>query len=70
MTLDKTFKSFAKINIGLSIPFKYSNNYHHIVSIFEPVDIYDEIKIKIMSYSNTQNLLNKTLIIYQNYNKF
>jgi 4-diphosphocytidyl-2-C-methyl-D-erythritol kinase len=47
MTLDKTFKSFAKINIGLSIPFKYSNNYHHIVSIFEPVDIYDEIKIKI-----------------------
>jgi|GEM_PF-1326475 len=47
MTFDNTFKialtSYAKINLGLSVPFRYPNGYHHIVSIFAPIDLADEI---------------------------
>ncbi len=35
----------AKINLGLKIPFKYENGYHHIVSLFAPIPFYDHLEI-------------------------
>lgn len=34
----------AKINLGLKIPFRYPNGYHHIVSLFLPIDLCDDIE--------------------------
>ncbi|MDH5719190.1 MAG: hypothetical protein OEZ13_01085 [Spirochaetia bacterium] len=39
-------KSYAKLNLGLLVPFKYKSGYHHIVSIFVPISFADEISFQ------------------------
>ncbi len=34
----------AKINLGIRIPFRYPDGYHHIVSLMAPIDLYDDIE--------------------------
>ena len=40
------FKSPAKINIGLRVPFKYESGYHHITSLTTKIDLSDHMIIK------------------------
>jgi 4-diphosphocytidyl-2-C-methyl-D-erythritol kinase len=47
-----TIKSPAKINIGLYVKNKRKDGYHNIETIFYPVKLYDEIKIKIEKTDN------------------
>ncbi|MDH4199890.1 MAG: hypothetical protein OEV66_05860 [Spirochaetia bacterium] len=47
MSFTKHLLSPAKINLGLTIPFKYANGFHHIVSIFVPIDLCDEVTVSI-----------------------
>jgi 4-diphosphocytidyl-2C-methyl-D-erythritol kinase len=47
MSFKRSYISNAKINLGLTVPFRYESGYHHIVSIFAPVDLYDEMNISI-----------------------
>lgn len=39
----RTFKSYAKINIGLNIVSKREDGYHNIETIFYPINLYDKI---------------------------
>ena len=48
-------KSPAKINIGLYILNKRRDGYHNIETIFYPIKLYDELKIRITESENTQN---------------
>jgi 4-diphosphocytidyl-2-C-methyl-D-erythritol kinase len=48
-------KSPAKINIGLNVLNKRRDGYHNIETIFYPVKLYDEIKIRITEIENTGN---------------
>ena len=43
----KTFKinSYAKVNVGLKILNKRSDGYHNISTIFQEIDLHDELKI-------------------------
>ncbi len=36
----------AKINLGLKIPFRYTDGYHHIVSLFIPVSLADRLQLE------------------------
>jgi 4-diphosphocytidyl-2-C-methyl-D-erythritol kinase len=45
-------KSFAKINLGLYITGKRPDGFHELYSIFQEIDLFDEINIKI--YKNGQ----------------
>jgi len=45
MRFEKKYISHAKINLGLSVPFRYQSGYHHIVSLFSPIDFCDEIAL-------------------------
>lgn len=47
------YKSYAKINLGLEILFRRSDNYHTINSVFIPIDLYDEI---LFSFSDSFNI--------------
>lgn len=47
MEFERTYFSNAKINLGLTIPFRYPSGFHHIVSIFVPIDLSDEMSIGI-----------------------
>lgn len=39
-------KARAKLNLGLTIPYRYQNGYHHLVSCFLPVSLADKISIE------------------------
>ena len=41
----KTMRSFAKINFGLKIVFRYPSGYHHLNSILLPIDFHDEMEV-------------------------
>ena len=36
----------AKLNLGLVIPFKYNDGYHHIVSLITKIDLCDKVEIE------------------------
>jgi len=44
----KTLESNAKINLGLSIPFKYENGFHHIVSPICLISFADTLSFKVI----------------------
>lgn len=49
------FKSPAKINIGLRVLSKRNDGFHNIETIFYPVEIYDEITLRIGKISVDKN---------------
>lgn len=49
------FKSPAKINIGLRVLSKRNDGFHNIETIFYPVEIYDEITLRIGKISGDKN---------------
>ena len=51
----ETLKSCAKINIGLNIINKRSDGYHNLETIFYPVNICDDIEIKIEPSEQSKN---------------
>ena len=57
MTTDKTLslqiKTPAKINLGLYITGKRPDGYHELCSIFLPVELYDDLDLKINSDADT-----------------
>ena len=67
------FKSYSKLNLALLITGKRSNGFHELYSIFQEIDLYDEITIKengdgskITLSSNLKNFpLNHTNTIYK-----
>lgn len=68
-------KARAKINLNLEIIDKRQDGYHNIESIFQKINIYDEIYLEkidnndIMIDSNVNELNNKDNIIYKAYVK-
>lgn len=80
---DKTIHVFcpAKINLGLKVGRKREDGFHEIESIFQTVNLYDEIKIKIQNNSydtleiesqwnlptDQNNLIIKGLNLYRTY---
>lgn len=46
MSFDVCVKAPAKVNIGLRVLQKQANGYHNIESIFQTVDIFDELQIR------------------------
>ncbi|MDH4261722.1 MAG: hypothetical protein OEV78_01620 [Spirochaetia bacterium] len=57
MSFNQTYNSNAKINLGLTIPFRYENGYHHIVSLFSCIDTCDVMQISIVqAQSNSFSL--------------
>lgn len=66
-------KARAKINLTLEILEKREDNYHNIKSIFQKINLYDEIYIKKIKtdkleiQSNIEELNNKENIIYKAY---
>lgn len=40
-------KSYAKINAGLIIPFKYPNGYHHLITRILPISLHDTITVRL-----------------------
>jgi 4-diphosphocytidyl-2-C-methyl-D-erythritol kinase len=56
-----TLKANAKINLGLKIINKRDDGFHNLETIFYPVNLYDEISIKIFkSKRNTNSVIIKT----------
>lgn len=68
-------KARAKINLNLEVLGKREDNYHNIKSIFQKINLYDEIKIKKLKIdkfkmiTNIKELNNKENIIYKAYKK-
>ncbi len=68
-------KARAKINLNLEIVGKREDNYHNIRSIFQKINLYDELWIKKMPTneieieSNVEELNTQKNIIYQAYKK-
>ncbi len=68
-------KARAKINLSLEILDKRPDNYHNLKSIFQKVNLYDEIYIDKIDeneckiFSNIEELNNKDNIIYKAYVK-
>jgi 4-diphosphocytidyl-2-C-methyl-D-erythritol kinase len=64
-------KSYAKINIGLTVVRKRPDGYHDIESIFYPINLHDDIEISesdsfkfecnVKEIENTENLIIKTI---------
>lgn len=52
-----TVKSPAKINIGLHVKNKRKDGYHNIETIFYPIRLHDEIKVKIEQTTNPVNYI-------------
>ena len=46
MSQIKTFKSYAKVNLGLKVLDLLPDNYHSIFTIMQEIDFYDIINIK------------------------
>lgn len=68
-------KARAKINLNLEVLGKREDNYHNIKSIFQKINLYDEIKIKKLKIdkfkmiTNIKELNNEENIIYKAYKK-
>ena len=68
-------KARAKINLNLEILNKRQDNYHNIKSVFQKINLYDEIYIKktnsndIEIQTNVESLNNEENIIYKAYKK-
>lgn len=68
-------KARAKINLNLEVVGKREDNYHNIKSVFQKINLYDELFIKktqtsgIELQSNIEELNNKENIIYKAYEK-
>lgn len=66
-------KARAKINLNLEIEGKREDNYHNISSVFQKINLYDELYIKktdtnqIEIQTNEKELNNKENIIYKAY---
>ncbi len=66
-------KARAKINLNLEVVGKREDNYHNIQSVFQKINLYDEIYIKkvptkdIELKTNIEELNNKENIIYKAY---
>ncbi len=66
-------KARAKINLGLEVLNRRNDNYHNIESVFQKINLYDEIwirKIKTNEFriiSNIEEINNKDNIIYKAY---
>ena len=54
MSQIKTFKSYAKVNLGLKVLDLLPDNYHSIFTIMQEIDFYDTINIQ----KNNQNKIN------------
>jgi len=52
-----TVKSPAKINIGLYVKNKRKDGFHNIETIFYPIGLHDEIKVKIEQTTNPVNYI-------------
>lgn len=68
-------KARAKINLNLEVLGKRKDNYHNIKSIFQKINLYDEINIKKLKtdefkmITNIKELDNEENIIYKAYKK-
>ncbi len=68
-------KARAKINLTLEVIGKREDNYHNIKSVFQKINLYDELYIQktktneIKIRSNTKELNNKKNILYKAYEK-
>lgn len=68
-------KARAKINLDLQILGKRQDNYHNIKSVFQKINLYDEIKIRKIDIddfkleTNVEELNNEDNIIYKAYMK-
>lgn len=66
-------KARAKINLNLEIIGKREDNYHNIKSVFQKINLYDELYIKktekddLELQTNIKELNNKENIIYKAY---
>ncbi len=74
--MDKIYiKARAKVNLALEILDKREDNYHNLKSVFQKINLYDEIYIYITKNNdfkletNIQELNNKDNIIYKAYVK-
>ena len=54
MSQIKTFKSYAKVNLGLKVLDLLPDNYHSIFTIMQEIDFYDIINIQ----KNNENKIN------------
>ena len=54
MSQIKTFKSYAKVNLGLKVLDLLPDNYHSIFTIMQEIDFYDIINIQ----KNNKNKIN------------
>jgi len=75
-----SYKSFAKINIGLNVISKRADGYHNLETIFYPLKLHDTLTIKksdkLRFYSNTEitistedNLIIKAIKLLENFTK-
>ena len=68
-------KARAKINLNLQVLEKREDNYHNIESIFQKVNLYDELYVSksdnddLVIHTNIKELENKDNIIYKAYIK-
>ena len=68
-------KARAKINLSLEVIGKREDNYHNIKSIFQKINLYDELYIKKTQtdtfelQTNIKEINNKENIIYKAYRK-
>ena len=78
--MTQSYKSHAKINLFLRIIGKRQDGYHNIQSIFQLIDLYDEIIIKKRKDSlikikcnvkeiENNNLINKSIDYFLDYTK-
>ena len=74
--MDKMYtKARAKINLSLNVLDKRPDNYHNLESIFQKINLYDELYIEkteqngIKIHTNVENLPEQDNIIYKAYLK-
>lgn len=74
--MDKIYiKARAKINLGLDVLNKREDNYHNLKSVFQKINLYDELYIEKNNINifnlktNIKSLNNNDNIIYKTYMK-
>lgn len=65
-TWQSTLLCPAKLNLGLLIPFRYPGGYHHIVSLFVPIDFGDTLKLTIEPASTKKSGKNPLVLSWKN----
>ncbi|MFC1742376.1 4-(cytidine 5'-diphospho)-2-C-methyl-D-erythritol kinase [Candidatus Riflebacteria bacterium] len=53
--MEKTIRSPAKINLFLQIGKKREDGYHEVLSLLEPIDLFDEIRVKVQNPASSKN---------------